>query len=322
MVDAWPSRMRLLIDASVLWQISGGPDPPPAWPAPGGTRRDRPAMRGIPGRVFPGGSGTRSCRPHCAASGRDDRQRRPLRLIATPGSNRYSRTARVDRRVRLTHFLAPRPSRRRRGESHGRCRCRIPGKSQDHQRLSGAGLHGSGVLRPCARPARQGRFGRSHERARNDLGGRPEGPAPCPRHRRGAEGRQPADPRNRPGPRGRGDLVAPAGGAAQAACGEEDHRGPARRFQRHHAPRRHRGDGESARHRHGTGRGLPGAPGAGISGRFHPVAGAVAQIAGRALGRAGAIGDAAPGRRARDGDRSLPQPRILVGQGDPDHAGG
>ena len=45
-----------------------------------------------------------------------------------------------------------------------------------------------------------------------------------PRHRRGAEGRRQADPRHRPRPRGRGDLLAPARGADRPQGGEEGHR--------------------------------------------------------------------------------------------------
>ena len=61
----------------------------------------------------------------------------------------------------------------------------------------------------------------------------------------------------------------------------------------------------------GTGRRLSGAPRAGLSGRLHAVAGAVAQAAGRALGRPRAIGGAAPGGGARNRDRSLQGAGIL-----------
>ncbi len=62
-------------------------------------------------------------------------------------------------------------------------------------------------------------------------------------------------------------------------------------------------------HRHGAGRRLSGPPRAGLSGRLHPLAGAVAQAAGRALGRPGAVGRPAPRRRPRDGDRGASRPR-------------
>ena len=48
-----------------------------------------------------------------------------------------------------------------------------------------------------------------------------------------------------------------------------------------------------------TGRRLSGAPGAGLSGGIHAVAGAVAQAAGRALGGAGPVGRAPADLRAR-----------------------
>ena len=60
-----------------------------------------------------------------------------------------------------------------------------------------------------------------------------------------------------------------------------------------------------ARDRRRAGRCLSGAPRAGLSRRLHPVAGAVAQAAGRALGRPRAVGGAAAGLRARARDRGL-----------------
>ena len=72
-----------------------------------------------------------------------------------------------------------------------------------------------------------------------------------------------------------------------------------------------RGDEASARHRHGAGRRLPRPPRAGLSGGLHPVAGAVAQAAGRALGRPGAVGGPAADRRPRDRDRGVQHPGIL-----------
>ena len=96
---------------------------------------------------------------------------------------------------------------------------------------------------------------------------------------------------------------------------KKDTDGRARRLQRHHQDRRHRGDGEPAPDRHGAGRRLPRPPRARLSRRLQAVAGALAQAAGLALGRPGAVGGAAPDRRPRDGDRGLPGPGILDGQG-------
>ena len=91
--------------------------------------------------------------------------------------------------------------------------------------------------------------------------------------------------------------------------GGQGRQGRAGGVQRHHQVGRHRGDEAPARHRHGAGRRLPGPPRAGLSGRLHPLAGAVAQAAGRALGRPRAVGGAAPGRRPRDRDRGASRPR-------------
>ena len=65
-----------------------------------------------------------------------------------------------------------------------------------------------------------------------------------------------------------------------------------------------------------TGGCLSGAPRAGLSGGLHPVAGAVAQIAGRALGRPGATRGAAPGGGARD-RRSKPSGLRNIGASTP-----
>ncbi len=61
-----------------------------------------------------------------------------------------------------------------------------------------------------------------------------------------------------------------------------------------------------------AGRRLSGAPGARLSGRLHALAGALAQAAGRALGRPRAIGGAAAGLRPRAGDREIRRQGILV----------
>ena len=67
------------------------------------------------------------------------------------------------------------------------------------------------------------------------------------RHRQGGQGRRPADPRHRPRPRGRGDLLARARGAEAARRLLEGQAGRARRLQRHHQAGGARGDAPSAR---------------------------------------------------------------------------
>ena len=88
---------------------------------------------------------------------------------------------------------------------------------------------------------------------------------------------------------------------------KKDTAGRARRLQRHHQVRGDRGDGAAAPDRHGAGRRLPRAPRARLSRRLQALAGALAQAAGREVRRPGAVGRAAPHRRARDGDRGLPR---------------
>ena len=56
---------------------------------------------------------------------------------------------------------------------------------------------------------------------------------------------------------------------------------------------------------------LSGPPRARLSRRLHPVAGAVAQAAGRPLGRPRAVGGAAPRLRSRGRDRGVPDRRVL-----------
>jgi DNA topoisomerase-1 len=122
---------------------------------------------------------------------------------------------------------------------------------------------------------------------------------------------RPRHPRHRPGSRGRGDFLASAGGA-QRQEGAEGQADPARRLQRHHQRGRARGDAEPARHRPCAGRRLSRPPRARLSRRLQPLAGAVAQAAGRALGGARAIGGAATRLRPRAGNREIRQARILV----------
>ena len=108
--------------------------------------------------------------------------------------------------------------------------------------------------------------------------------------------------------------MARAGGSEPQAR-PEGHAGPAGGVQRHHQVGRHRGDGQSARTRHGAGQGLPRPPRPGLSRRLHPLAGVVAQAAGRPLGRSGAVGRPAHRRRPRVGDRTLPHPGVLDRRG-------
>ena len=99
----------------------------------------------------------------------------------------------------------------------------------------------------------------------------------------------------------------------KALNGQADRTG---RVQRHHQASGDRGDDASAPHRPGFGRCLSGAPGARLSGRLHPFAGAVAQASGRALGRPGAIGRAAARLRPRAGNREIRPQGILVADRD------
>ena len=125
---------------------------------------------------------------------------------------------------------------------------------------------------------------------------------------RARQRRRQADPRHRPGSRRRSDLLARARGAEGKECaqGPEDR---ARRVQRHHQAGGDRGDEASARDRWRIGRCLPRPPRARLSRRLHALAGALAKIAGRALGRPGAIGRVAAGLRPRAGDREIRRQR-------------
>ena len=85
----------------------------------------------------------------------------------------------------------------------------------------------------------------------------------------------------------------------------KDAAGRARGIQRHHQTGGARGHEAPARHRWGAGRCLSRPPRARLSRRLHALAGAVAQAAGRALGRTRAVGGAAAGLRPRAGDREI-----------------
>ena len=200
-----------------------------------------------------------------------------------------------------------------------RRRCGIPGQGQDNQQVSGIRLHGSGLLRPCARPASQGWFGRYRTGLRHDLGSGRRQPQARESNRRCAGQGQRPDSGDRPRPRGRGDQLAPGRNPAPAQGDQERHPRQPGRVQRHHQGRRDRGDAAPPPGRCPAGRGLPGAPRAGLPCGVQTFAGALAQAAGGTQRRPGAIGLPAPDRRARDGDRGVSRPRILVRHRPPGH---
>ena len=191
----------------------------------------------------------------------------------------------------------------------------IPDQGQEHQQVSGRRLPRPAQLRPRARSAGEGRLGAAgrglpdHLRAarRREKVGR--------RDRPGAQERRPPVPGDRPRPRRRGDLLAPA---RRARGAQRDQRGrhQASGVPRDHQARGARGDAPAARSARWPDRRLSGAPRARLPGRLHPVAGAVAQAPRRALGRTRAVGGAAPDLRARERDRGFQGAGIL------DHPGG
>ena len=195
-------------------------------------------------------------------------------------------------------------------QPHGRRRRRIADQGQNHQQISRQRLSRAVELRPCARSAREGRLGAAGRGFPDHLrAARREAPAHQGDRGRAAR-RPPPLSRDRPGPRGRGDLLAPAGGA-RGPGRDQRRRRQARGVPRDHQARRARGDAAPARPRRGPDRRLPGAPRAGLSGRLHALAGALAQAAGLALGRPRAVGGAAPDLRARGRDRGVPAARVL-----------
>ncbi len=101
------------------------------------------------------------------------------------------------------------------------------------------------------------------------------------------------------------DMLGPAWRAEGQGC-------PAHHLQRDHQERRAIRGGASARPRCAADRCLSGAPRAGLPGGLHAQPAAVAQAAGLALGRAGAVGRVAADLRARGRDRDFPAARILV----------
>ena len=187
----------------------------------------------------------------------------------------------------------------------------VSGQGQDHQQISRQELQGSGLVRPCPRSARQGWLGASRRGFRHVLGGRRRLGQAADRHRQGGQGRRRPDSRHRPGPRGRSDLLACAR-SAEAEARAEGQAGQPRRLQRHHQAVGARGDGQSAPDRRAAGRCLSGPPRARLSRRLHAVAGAVAQVARRPLGRPRPVGGAAAGLRPRIRDRALHPRGILA----------
>ena len=191
------------------------------------------------------------------------------------------------------------------------CRCRrVPGQGEDHRALSRRRLQGLRQLRPCERPAGQGRFGPARGRLRDGLRDGAPGEPGAEQHQGRAQGRREPDPRHRPGPRGRGHRVA----GADLAAGEGRDRGEAgvpRRLPRDHRAWGARRDGASARPRHGPGAGAAGAQGVGLPGGLPPLGGAVAQGPGKPFGRARAVCGAPPRLRARGGDGVLRAAGVL-----------
>ena len=101
----------------------------------------------------------------------------------------------------------------------------------------------------------------------------------------------------------------------------EGHAGRARDLQRHHQGCGAGGLAQPAPDRSGAGRRLSRPPRARLSRRLHPLARALAQAAGSALGRPRPIGGASPRLRPRTRDRDLQAARILVADRDARHQG-
>ena len=123
------------------------------------------------------------------------------------------------------------------------------------------------------------------------------------RHRQGGQGRRRPDPRHRPGPRGRSDLLACARGPQAEAARSRTSRSSRVVFNAITKQSVLEAMAQSAPDRRAAGRRLSRPPRARLSGRLHAVAGAVAQAARRPLGRPRPVGGAAPGLRPR-GSRS------------------
>ena len=194
-----------------------------------------------------------------------------------------------------------------------------PAKAKTINKYLGTQLQGSGLLRPCPRPAGQGRLGAPGRRFRHVLGGRRPVVQAAHRHRQCGQGCRRPDPRHRPRSRGRSHFLARAG-SAEAEARAEGQAGQPRRLQRHHQAVGARGDGQSAPDRCAAGRCLSRPPRARLSRRLHALAGAVAQAARRPLGRPRAVGGAAPRLRPRSRDRTLHPRGILADRRHPRHA--
>ena len=202
---------------------------------------------------------------------------------------------------------------------HGRRRRRIPDQSQEHQQVPGLGLPRVVQLRPRARPAGEGRLGAARRGLPHHLRAARRPGEAGRRDREGAERRRASLPGDRPGPRGRGDLLAPAR-RAQGPRRDQRRRRQAGGVPRDHQARRARGNAPPARPARWPDRCVSGAPGARLPGRLHAVAGALAQAARLALGRTRAVGGAAPDLRARERDRGVQAAGILEHPGGVHHA--
>ena len=170
-------------------------------------------------------------------------------------------------------------------------------------------------LRPCPRPAGQGRLGPSGRGFRHGLGGRRPRRQAHQGDRQGGA-RAPTGcispptriARARPSP----GTSARCWASARRWKGVDVKRVIFNEITKQRGARRLR---PSARPRPRADRRLSGAPRARLPGRLHPLAGAVAQAAGQPLGRPRAVGGAAPDLRARGRDRGLPRARVLDRRG-------
>jgi hypothetical protein len=144
-------------------------------------------------------------------------------------------------------------------------------------------------------------------------------PQACQGHRRRAEGRPRPDPRHRPRPRGRGDLVAPDRGAGESQGHEEGH--PVKRVTFNAITKTAVTPAMANPRQVDRNWSTPTSPAArstisSASTSPRPLA----QAARREIRRPRAVRLPAPDRRARDGDRGLPRPRILDRHRHPHHA--